>query len=138
MDNKTGEIINCTPHEIVFFKEEDCYSTDGRKLFLRDGAVPSEKIPAGVPLNAVKKNVPVPQERAAINYGVPLVGAVVFQSCDPLPPATEDTIFIVSNLYRAARLELGLPTTSCATVDGVVYENAANPKPVGCLRLAVG
>jgi hypothetical protein len=138
MDNKTGEIINCTPHEIVFFKEEDCYSTDGRKLFLREGAVPSKKIPAGVPLNAVKKNLKVSPERAAINYGVPLVGAVVFESCDPLPPAKKDTIFVVSNMYHAARLEMNMPTTDCATVDGVVYENAANPKPVGCLRLAVG
>jgi hypothetical protein len=135
---KTGEIVNCTPHEIVFFKEEDCYpSPDGRKLFLKEGAVPSGKIPAGVPLNAVKKNVPISPERAA-NYGVPIVGAVVFESCDPLPPAKTDTIFVVSNMYRAARLELGLPTTDCATVDSVVYENAANPKPVGCLRLAVG
>jgi len=34
--------------------------------------------------------------------------------------------------------ELGGDTSKLATIDGAVYNSEANPRPVGCLSLAVG
>jgi hypothetical protein len=130
------EIFNATEHEIVFYSEDDVYpASNGRKFILKERARPIAVIPAGIALNCKKTNLPAPAFSAG---DVPLKGAVVFESCDPLPPDAEGKIVVVSAMYRAACKELGLPTDMLATIDIPVYASQDDIRPVGCLGLAVG
>lgn len=125
-------LINRTPHPISIFRKEDTvYDSSTRKLILKEDAKPIEILPAGVPLNAQTRNIPY-----ETTEDMPfLKGAVEFVSADPLP---EEGIIIVSNLYKSALKELGIPTTRVATVGDTVYADKDNPRPVGCLSLNVG
>jgi len=126
-------IYNATPHTINIYSEADTTPVqNGRKLILNQGMITSRVIEAGTPVNCTKQNLAAP----SIESDIPLTGAVVFTSYEPLPEGYD--IYIVSNLYRSAVKELGGDTSKLATVDGTVYESEANPKPVGILRLAVG
>lgn len=127
-------IYNGTAHEITFYAFEDTYPVgDGRKLVLKEGAKPIQVVPKGTNLNCVKGNRPAPLIEGC---PIPLNGAVQFINADPLPPGYG--LYIVSNLYRAAVVELGRDSSRLATVDGSVYADEAAIRPCGCLALAVG
>lgn len=127
------KIVNGTSHQIKFFAQEDTISVqDGRKLILKEGAEPIFVIEPGVNLNAQKGNKEAP---VLPGCAIPLKGAVIFVGHDPIP---EGDIVVVSNLFRAAVVELGGDTSSLATVDGTVYESEKSLRPCGCLALAVG
>lgn len=124
-------IYNGTAHAINLFSIEQCDSSDPRKLRVKAGEQPITTIPAGTNLNCVKENGPAPEG----DFGVPVVGAAKFIDTDPLPSGYD--LYIVSNLYRSAMVELGMDTSKLATVSSVVYD-AETPRPCGCLELAVG
>jgi len=126
------KIYNGTQHQINIFQCDQCDQTDPRKLIVLDGESPIYTIPAGKNLNALKGNKPAPSGK----FPFPVMGAVVFEGYDPLPKGYD--IYIVSNLYRSAVAELGGDTSRLATVNGVVYQDSDNPRPCGCLGLAIG
>jgi hypothetical protein len=126
------KIYNGTSHQINVFGIDQCDQTDPRKLIIKEGETPVAVIPAGTNLNASKVNLPAPIG----DYGFPVKGAVVFTGHDPLPEGYD--LYVVSNLYRSAVKELGGDTSRLATVDGVVYGDRDNPRPCGCLGLAIG
>lgn len=130
------EIYNGTQHTIVFYDEQDCYSVqEGRKLVVKKGSEPLMVIKPGKDLSCQKGNLPNPSIQID---DIPLKGAVVFKSYDPLPEEALNKIVVVSNLYRSAVKELGGDTSKLATVDGAVYETEEAIRPCGCLALAVG
>lgn len=129
----TIKIFNGTQHAINIFRVEDTTSIqDGRKLVVNAGAVPVAIIPPGTNLNCVKENGVAP----TLDTHIPLTGAVRFTGADPLPEGFD--LYIVSNLYRAALVELGRDTSRLATVNGTVFEDVSAIKPCGCTSLAVG
>jgi hypothetical protein len=126
-------IVNGTSHEIKFYSEQDTVPVQGgRKLVLKEGAQPILVIKPGINLNAQKGNKEAPQIPGC---AIPLKGAVIFVGHDPIP---NGDIVVVSNMFRAAVVELGGDTSSLATVDGTVYESEESLRPCGCLALAVG
>lgn len=136
---RTPSIYNGTQHEIRIFSIDQCNQTDPRKLILKEGEIPVFVIPAGTNLNCKKSN----KQLSGLKWEAPfpVKGAVTFDSCDELPLQESGApydIYVVSNLYRAAAIELGIDTVALATVDGVVYDSIDNPRPCGCLGLAIG
>lgn len=132
-------IYNGTQHEINIFSLADTTAIeDGRKLVLKEGALPLVVIPSGKNLNCVKSNNAAPSFKIEGLPSSSVKGAVNFVSYEPLPAEAEGKVVIVSNLYRSAVKELGGDTSLFATVDGVVYLSAEDKKPCGCLGLAVG
>ena len=127
------KIYNGTQHQINFYNLEQCDQSNPRKLIVLEGQVPVYTIEAGTNLNAIKGNAQLTQQ-----YDLPFKvnGAVVFTNYDPLPEGYD--LYIVSNLYRSAVKELGGDTSKLATVNGVVYYDTDNPRPCGCLGLAIG
>ena len=109
------KIINATPHIVNVYSNHQLipHSKLGmRRPILLPGAVVSVVIePSGIVLNAKKNpDVTTPNFDAQHNnIAVPLVNVASFVECDPIPTG-EDTIFIVSQLYRSACVELGLDT----------------------------
>jgi hypothetical protein len=126
------KIYNGTQHQINIFSLEQCDRTDPRKLIVLEGEKPIYTIEGGVNLNAKKGNKPAPEGE----FPFPVSGAVTFEGYDPLPDGYD--VYIVSNLYRSAVAELGGDTSKLATVNGVVYSDSDNPRPCGCLGLAIG
>ena len=126
------KIFNGTPHNIcVYSKDDATYVSSQRKYILSSDATPILVIPpSGVLLNAKTENCTAP----TIDYGVPVVGAVVFTAYDDMPDGYD--LYIVSNMYRSAVQSLGGYTDNLATVSDTVYSKEI--KPVGCLALAVG
>lgn len=132
-------IYNGTQHEINIFSLADTTAIeDGRKLVLKEGALPLVVIPSGKNLNCVKSNSEAPSFKVEGLPSSSIKGAVNFVSYEPLPAEAEGKVVIVSNLYRSAVKELGGDTSLFATVDGVVYLSAEDKKPCGCLGLAIG
>ncbi len=130
---KELSIYNGTAHEITIFATEDTsLSKDGRKLLLKEGAVPIVRIEAGTNLNCSKKNLEPP----TLNTKIPVVGAIVFDGVDPLPSGYD--LYVVSNLYRSAYKELVGDTSKLATINGAVYQTAQDTRPVGCAGLIIG
>lgn len=129
------KIVNGTQHAITIYSIDDCDQSNPRRLVLKPGAKPVYIVPAGTPLNAVKSNADVPEFSGIKELPFTVKGAASFTDADPLP---DGDIVVVSNLYRAARVELGLSTARCAVIDGAVYEDGDNPRPVGCTSLAIG
>ena len=127
-----AKIFNGTPHNIcVYSKDDASYIASQRKFIVTDGATPILVIPpSGTLLSAKTENCTAP----TINYGVPVVGAVVFTAYDDMPDGYD--LYIVSNLYRSSVQSLGGDTSKIATVSDTVYSKEI--KPVGCLALAVG
>lgn len=126
------KIVNGTQHEITIYSIEDCEVIQGgRKLVVKEGAVPQTVIPAGSNLNAVKGNKPAPSGE----FGFTVKGAVTFADADPIP---DGDLVIVSNLYRAACVELGRDTSRLGTVDGAVYADEKGTRPIGCTAIAIG
>jgi len=127
------KIYNGTQHQINFYQIGQCDQSNPRKLLVLAGQEPVYTIEAGTNLNAIKGNAQLTKE-----YDLPFKvnGAVEFISYDPLPEGYD--LYIVSNLYRSAVKELGGDTSKLATVDGVVYSDSDNPRPCGCLGLAIG
>ena len=129
------KIFNGTQHQINLYSINDCYEVQGgRKLVVQQDAKPVLVIESGTNLNAVKGNAPLPDQFKGSN--LPLVGAVIFSEVELLPHGYD--LYIVSNLYRSACVELGLDTDRLATVNGVVYYSYDAVKPCGCTSLAVG
>lgn len=128
-------IYNGTQHQINLYNIADCYEVQGgRKLVVNQDVHPVLVIEPGTNLNAVKGNAPLPDIFSTSE--LPLVGAVIFSDADELPTGYD--LYIVSNLYRAACVELGRDTSKLATVNGVVYASEGDMKPCGCTSLAVG
>lgn len=129
------KIFNGTPHVITVFAEADTYPIQGgRKLVLKSGSQPIFVLPAGDKmLNAEKSNRPAPPQG---DCPIPLKGGVIFTGRDPLPEGYD--LYVVSNLYRSATVELGYDPRQLATVDGTVYDSEDALRPCGCLGLAVG
>ncbi|MBD2201639.1 hypothetical protein H6G33_09800 [Calothrix sp. FACHB-1219] len=126
-------IYNGTQHTINIFSKEDTIAVQGgRKLILKEEAVPIKIILAGTNLNAQTGNLPAP----SLDTDIPLYGGVTFTSHDPLPEGYD--IYIVSNLFRSAVKELGGDTSRLATVFGTVYASEEDMRPCGCLGLSVG
>lgn len=127
-------IFNGTSHAINVFSVADTYPIQGgRKLVVKPGAVPIYVIPSGeVFLDATKENMPAPK----LDSPIRLVGAVKFTGRDMLPDGYD--LYIVSQIYRAATIELGYDPRKLATVDGTVYETEDAIRPCGCTGLAVG
>jgi len=128
-------IVNGTAHKITIYSIADCDQTNPRRLAIKPAAKPVYVIPAGTPLNAVKSNADVPGFSGIKELPFQVKGAVKFTDVDPLP---DGDIVVVSNQYRAARVELGLSTERCAVIDSAVYEDGDNPRLVGCTALAIG
>lgn len=126
------KIFNGTQHQINFYQEEQCDTTNPRKLIVLEGEEAMYIVSAGTNLNCQKANMPAPSGA----FPFPVTGAVTFKGVDPLPEGYD--IYIVSQLYRAACVALGQDTTQLATVNGVVYSDKDNPRPCGCLGLAIG
>jgi len=129
------KIFNGTQHQITFYKVQDTTPVEGgRKLILNEkGAEPYYVIAPGTNLNCIKCNADAPN----LESPVPLVGAVQFKDADILPEGYD--LYIVSNLYRAACVELGRNTDKLATVSGTVYKGVPGEyKPCGVIELAVG
>jgi hypothetical protein len=127
------KIYNGTQHEINFFQEHQCDTTDPRKLIVLDGEQPFHTIPGGTNLNCVRTNKTAP----TIDVPFTVKGAVEFTHYDPLPEGYD--IYIVSNLYRSAVKELGGDTSKLATVCDTVYsKNDGQIRPCGVLSLAIG
>jgi hypothetical protein len=126
------KIYNGTQHQINIYTADQCDQSDPRKLVILDGQKPIFTIESGVNLNATKSNKPAPEG----DFPFPVSGAVIFEAYDPLPEGYD--VYIVSNLYRSAVAELGGNTSKLATVNGVVYSDINNPRPCGCLGLAIG
>lgn len=132
--------LNCTPHDInIYSKEDTVFDPDVRKLIIKDGAQPIRVIPAsGKLLNCQKETGSLPHW-VADNYPDPfLVGAIEFTGADYCPNEP-NTLYIVSALYRAAIVQLteGILPRLAVVVD-MVYSDSKDPKPIGCLGLAVG
>ena len=127
-------IYNGTPHTLRIFSEKDTFS-EGRKLFVNEGAEPIVEVPSDGVLNATKEHAELPAQFQGVN-NIPLKGGVKFTAVDPLPEGYD--VYVTSNLYRSARVELGLDTSQVATITEAVYDNPDNPRPCGCLALAVG
>ena len=127
-----AKIFNGTPHNICVYSKVDAkFDASQRKYILSSDATPILVIPpSGVLLNAKTENAATP----TIDYGVPVVGAVVFTAYDDMPDGYD--LYIVSNLYRSSVQSLGGDTSKIATVSDTVYSKEI--KPVGCLALAVG
>ena len=129
------KIFNGTQHQINLYSISDCYVVQGgRKLVVNQDVRPVLVIESGSNLNAVKGNAPLPDQFKGSN--LPLVGAVIFSEVELLPHGYD--LYIVSNLYRSACVELGLDTDRLATVNGLVYDDKDAVKPCGCTSLAVG
>lgn len=128
------KVFNGTAHQINIYGLDQCDQSNPRKLLVLDGQQPIHVIPAGTNLNCQKSNAPI----NASAFPFPVKGAVQFDGCDPLPDGYD--IYIVSNLFRSAYQSLTGDTSKLATVDGVVYSNTDpnNPRPCGCLGLAIG
>ena len=126
------KVFNGTQHEINIYSLDQCDQTDPRKLIVLEGQKPTYTIPGGKNLNVQKGNKPAPDG----DFPFPVMGAVIFEGHDPLPQGYD--IYIVSNLYRSGVAELGGDTSKLATVNGVVYSDKDNPRPCGCLGLAIG
>jgi len=126
------KVFNGTQHTINIYTLDQCDNTDPRKLIVLDGQSPCHVIPAGTNLNCVKVNAPI--DDTAFDF--PVTGAVQFTGHDDLPDGYD--IYIVSQLFRAAVVALGGDTSHLATVNGVVYQDIDNPRPCGCLGLAIG
>jgi hypothetical protein len=125
-------IFNGTSHTIDFYDLSQCESDkDGRKLWLKAGEKPIYSLPAGVNLNCQKTNAPSPEG----DFPFMVRGGIVFTGYDPIPEDSD--LVIVSNLYRSAVQSLGGDTSKLATIDSSVYEDG-NPRPVGCIGLAIG
>lgn len=130
------KLFNGTTHEICFYSEEDTEAIqDGRKLVLKEGALPLMVIPPGVNLSAKTEQAPLAMENDDVSCP-PLVGPVVFAAVDDLPQGYD--IYIVSNLYRSAYREINGQSLTLATVYGTVYDSPSAKRPCGCLALAVG
>jgi len=127
------KIFNGTPHPLNIFSPEDTYS-DGRKLYVKEEAVPVVQVPSQGTLNATKENAELPSQFEGSD--LPLRGAVIFTDADPLPSGYD--IYVASQLYRSALVQLGRDTTRIATICDAVYSSPENPRPCGCLSLAVG
>lgn len=127
---------NGTEHDIYLYNLEDTVSVQkGRKLVLKEGAVPHTTIPKGTNLNATKANGELPEHlKDAPEF---LKGAVKFTSAEPMPEGDYD-VLVVSNLYRSACVELGRDTSHLGTIDGAVYQDETCTRPCGCLGIAVG
>lgn len=130
---KEAKIYNGTAHQINIYNLEQCDQSNQRKLIVKEGESPVFVIEPGVNLNCVKGNQSAPKH---LEVPFAVKGAVTFESVDELP-ANYD-IYVVSNLYRSAYRELIGDSTTLATVDGVVYSDPENPRPCGCLGLAIG
>lgn len=128
----TMKVFNGTAHQVNIYTIEQCDGSNPRKLIVLDGQEPIYTIAAGTNLNCVKDNKVTPQGE----FPFPVKGAVEFIDVDELPSGYD--LYIVSNLYRSAYAELKGDTSKLATVDGVVYSDPDNPRPCGCLGLAVG
>ena len=129
------QFLNGTSHNIVIIAEDPTtYYVDEktRKLILNNEVEPLLVIPAGFNLNAKPYNLELDCEHSFVK------GALKFSSVDPLPEMGEDTVIVVSNMYRSACLELGLPTKQLATIRGSVYRTKECTKPYGCFGLNVG
>lgn len=142
------KIYNGTAHAVNFYYAEQCDNSDPRKPIVKEGEQPYFTIPAGTNLNCQKENAPAPSGE----FPFAVTGAVKFTSHDAIPDGYD--LIVVSNLFRSAVLQLGGDTSRLATVDGVVYTDvihklldnddnflsflATNPRPCGCLALAVG
>jgi len=126
------KVFNGTAHVINIYTIDQVDFSNPRKAMVLEGQEPAYVIPAGTNLNCVKTNLPTPEGV----YPFPVKGAVKFTGCDTLPEDYD--VYIVSNLYRSAYQEIYGDTSKLATVDGVVYADETNPRPVGCLGLAIG
>lgn len=126
------KVFNGTAHQINIYTLDQVDQSNPRKLIVLAGQQPVYVIPAGTNLNCQKSNAPIDDTA----FPFPVKGAVQFDDCDPLPSGYD--IYIVSNLYRSAYQSLMGDTSKLATVDGVVYSDADNPRPCGCLGLAIG
>ena len=126
------KIFNVTANDVNIFSMEQCDCSNPRKIIVKDGEFPVYVIPAGVNLNCDKDYKPTPKG----DFPFPVKGAVEFLYCDPLPKGYD--VYVVSNLYRSAYQSLMGDTSKLATIDGVVYSDPTNPRPCGCLGLAIG
>lgn len=126
------KVFNGTQHVINIYTLDQCDQSNFRKLLVLEGQQPVHVIPGGTNLNCQKSNAPID----ASQFPFPVKGAVQFDDCDALPPGYD--IYIVSQLFRSAYAALHGDTSKLATVDGVVYSDPANPRPCGCLGLAIG
>jgi hypothetical protein len=125
-------VFNGTEHEINLYRLDQCDQANPRKLIVKQGEKPCFTVPPGVNLNAQKSNKPAPKG----DFPFPVSGAVTFTGHDPLPEDYD--VYIVSNLYRSAVKELGGDTSKLGTINGAVYGDKDNPRPCGCLEIAIG
>jgi hypothetical protein len=125
-------VFNGTEHQINLYQLEQCIQDNPRKLIVKEGEKPFFTIQPGTNLNAQKGTKPAPSG----NFPFPVSGAVTFTGYDPLPEGYD--LYIISNFYRSAVKELGGDTSKLGTVNGVVYADATNPRPCGCLEIAIG
>lgn len=119
-------LINTTPHDINLYRESDAaLDAKTRKLIAKPGAKPYRTIPAsGTLLNAkATEELLDPVEGVTVK-------SVVWKT-DSLP--NDGNFYIVSALYKSAAS--AKDAKRLLAVGGVVYDNADNPRPIGCTYL---
>ena len=132
-------IINCTPHEIVLYKECDyTYIPEQRKNFLNEGAKPLVAIPKSGYLLSIDFKLDASgytfnglriKEQIAEGFDSPYH----IEGYDP-----ENDWLIVSALYVAGLAQMGkLTEFNTLNVSGVIYVNPERPAAVGCADLIV-
>lgn len=125
------KIYNGTPHTISIINPNDVtYHPEQRKYIVKEDYENSTQdiFSHGI-LNAYMS------EKEEVNHPLlPLVKRARFTHVDPLPENFD--LYIVSQMYRSAYVEMGISTDNLACVCDPVYDTAI--KPVGVLRLEVG
>jgi hypothetical protein len=126
------KLLNCTPHPLVVFREEDVvFMPEHRKAFVKEGATPLMTIaPSGVLLN-VQWGQP---KTELVGEGIPVRRKPV-TGIDAIPEDAD--MVIVSALFASTALATGAPGVQrLFTISDPVYADPSNPRPVGCLGFA--
>jgi hypothetical protein len=126
------KVLNCTPHPLVVFREEDTvFSPEHRKFFVKEGAQPALTIaPSGVLLN-VQWGQP---KTELVGEGIPVRRKPV-TGIDAIPEDAD--MVIVSALFASSALAAGVQGCDrLFTIADPVYADPSNPRPVGCLGFA--
>ena len=133
-------IFNCTPHVINIYKQDDVDMSNPRRLFVKPNTQPHVVLqPCGTLLNVTIDRVVVSNTTHGLD--VPLVSSNftgVQYPPSTVPDSTPDDYFIVSALFKSAFDKVnGIHGINLLTVDSVVYDDVDNPRPCGCLNLAI-
>lgn len=129
------ELVNLTPHAIVFFSLSSCVEQGGGKGYiLKDGAAPLGSIPASGMVARAAMQAQA-QDPVSID-GIGEIPVSVNSYGDPvgLPEPQDGIGYVVSALTAAAAKAAGRDTADLFIPNGLVRDSSG--APVGCTGLA--